>query len=92
MTEECFKNLALNQGVLSSIDSVSWKCFISGLDICDHGHDCQHICDANGDSYFCKCYEGYMLNADQKTCSRKNLNCTPALHIHLYSMYVCQLF
>lgn len=44
----------------------------SGSDPCAHGHDCQHICKNSNDSYICKCEVGYVLNADQKTCSRKN--------------------
>ncbi|KAM3871272.1 uncharacterized protein ACN63O_004514 [Diretmus argenteus] len=42
----------------------------AGLDTCDQGHDCQHICVNNGDSYICTCQVGYVLNSDQKTCSR----------------------
>ncbi|KAF3844604.1 hypothetical protein F7725_007767 [Dissostichus mawsoni] len=53
--------------------TVSSGSFFSGFDTCDQGHDCQHTCETNGDSYICKCREGYLLNADQKTCSRKNL-------------------
>uniref|UniRef100_A0A672HTD7 Matrilin 3b n=1 Tax=Salarias fasciatus TaxID=181472 RepID=A0A672HTD7_SALFA len=46
-------------------------CLFSDLDSCAQGHDCQHICVRNGDSYICRCYSGYALNSDQKTCSRK---------------------
>lgn len=49
-----------------------WKYLFSGSDACAQRHDCQHICINNGDSYNCKCQMGYVLNADQKTCSRKN--------------------
>lgn len=45
---------------------------VAGSDACAQGHDCQHICINNGVSYTCKCREGYVLNTDQKTCSRKN--------------------
>lgn len=45
--------------------------FLTGSDACARGHDCQHICVNNDDSYICKCQMGYVLNADQKTCSRK---------------------
>uniref|UniRef100_A0A3Q3DCX9 Matrilin 3b n=1 Tax=Hippocampus comes TaxID=109280 RepID=A0A3Q3DCX9_HIPCM len=44
---------------------------LCGQDACARGHDCQHICVNSGDSYVCKCGMGYVLNADQKTCSRK---------------------
>lgn len=54
-------------------------CLFSGSDLCARGHDCQHICEDNDDSYICKCQEGYRLNADQKTCSRKNLD----IYLHL---------
>lgn len=49
-----------------------WKYFFPGSDACAQGHTCQHICINNGDSYNCKCQMGYVLNADQKTCSRKD--------------------
>ncbi|XP_029983020.1 matrilin-3-like isoform X3 [Sphaeramia orbicularis] len=42
----------------------------NGLDVCAQGHDCQHICVNNGNSYNCKCRTGYVLNPDKKTCSR----------------------
>lgn len=35
------------------------------------GHDCQHLCVNNNASYYCKCRNGYILNADKKTCSLK---------------------
>ncbi|XP_036980919.1 matrilin-3-like isoform X11 [Acanthopagrus latus] len=42
----------------------------NGLDPCAQGHNCQHICVNNGNSYDCKCRTGYVLNTDKKTCSR----------------------
>lgn len=45
-----------------------------GADACSQGHDCQHICVNSGDSYMCQCQNGYVLNPDKKTCSRKNIN------------------
>ncbi|XP_014848240.1 PREDICTED: matrilin-3-like isoform X8 [Poecilia mexicana] len=44
----------------------------NGLDPCDQGHNCQHICVNSGDSYICKCHPGYILNPDKKTCSRSD--------------------
>ncbi|XP_028251837.1 matrilin-3-like [Parambassis ranga] len=41
-----------------------------GLGACAQGHNCQHICVNNGNSYTCKCNSGYVLNPDKKTCSR----------------------
>uniref|UniRef100_A0A4W6CBJ6 Matrilin 3b n=1 Tax=Lates calcarifer TaxID=8187 RepID=A0A4W6CBJ6_LATCA len=41
----------------------------NGLDACAQGHNCQHICVNNGNSYNCKCRLGYVLNPDKKTCS-----------------------
>lgn len=54
--------------------SQMWECLFSGSDTCVHGHDCQQICVSTDNSYICKCREGYVLNADKKTCSRKNLD------------------
>lgn len=32
-------------------------------------HHCDHFCINTPGSYLCKCKQGYILNADQKTCS-----------------------
>lgn len=59
---------------LKYFDHVSemWECLFPGSNACGQGHDCQQMCINNGDSYNCKCQDGYVLNADQKTCSRKD--------------------
>ncbi|XP_075964646.1 uncharacterized protein LOC142968589 [Anarhichas minor] len=44
----------------------------NGLESCDQGHNCHHICVNNGYSYDCKCRNGYVLNPDKKTCSRSD--------------------
>ncbi|XP_008397884.1 matrilin-3-like isoform X1 [Poecilia reticulata] len=66
----------------------------NGLEPCDQGHNCQHICVNSGDSYICKCRPGYILNPDKKTCSRADA-CTQGhdcQHICVNSRdsYVCQ--
>lgn len=43
-----------------------------GVDPCALGHECQHICIDTDDSYICRCRAGYVLNPDEKTCTRKN--------------------
>lgn len=44
----------------------------SGSATCDQGNNnCQHICVDDGLSRVCMCHDGYVLNADQATCSRK---------------------
>ncbi|XP_075315248.1 matrilin-3a isoform X1 [Odontesthes bonariensis] len=45
----------------------------TGLDPCAMGHDCEHICVNSNASYYCKCRIGYILNADKKTCSLKQV-------------------
>ncbi|KAM3595435.1 uncharacterized protein V6R79_023511 [Siganus canaliculatus] len=45
----------------------------NGWDACAQGHNCQHICVNNGNSYDCKCRTGYVLNPDKKTCSRSGV-------------------
>ncbi|KAI4887298.1 hypothetical protein NFI96_029584, partial [Prochilodus magdalenae] len=45
---------------------------IPGVDSCEMGHSCQHICVGNGTSYYCKCRPGYVLNVDKRTCSIAN--------------------
>ncbi|XP_061552580.1 matrilin-3-like isoform X2 [Phycodurus eques] len=44
----------------------------SGVDACARGHNCQHVCVNNGNSYSCQCWAGYVLNADKRTCSRQD--------------------
>ncbi|XP_060907877.1 matrilin-3a isoform X6 [Labrus mixtus] len=43
----------------------------TGLDPCAMGNDCQHICVNSNASYYCQCRDGFILNADKKTCSLK---------------------
>uniref|UniRef100_A0ABM5GPI9 Matrilin-3 isoform X2 n=1 Tax=Pogona vitticeps TaxID=103695 RepID=A0ABM5GPI9_9SAUR len=50
------------------------------VDACVHGnHDCEQICEANDRSWHCSCYEGYTLNLDERTCSRRE-PCAPGAH------------
>lgn len=64
---------------LDSTTPQSW--LILGVDPCAMGHDCEHTCVNSNASYYCKCRNGYILNADKKTCSlkRKNLRVTMIL-------------
>uniref|UniRef100_A0A8C9UYF0 Matrilin 3b n=1 Tax=Scleropages formosus TaxID=113540 RepID=A0A8C9UYF0_SCLFO len=57
-------------GVIEKLTS-KFRETLCGLDPCSLGHDCDHICVNNRSSYYCKCQEGYSLNEDGKTCSRK---------------------
>uniref|UniRef100_A0A3B4EQ38 Matrilin 3b n=1 Tax=Pundamilia nyererei TaxID=303518 RepID=A0A3B4EQ38_9CICH len=78
---------------------VSWFCFRVCFvelcsDTCPQGHDCQHICFSTGDSYMCKCKMGYILNPDQKTCSRldfcaKGHDCQH-ICVHSDDSYLCE--
>nr|XP_061798668.1 matrilin-3-like [Nerophis lumbriciformis] len=45
---------------------------LCGVDACSRGHNCQHICVSDGNSYNCQCWAGYVLNADKRTCSRQD--------------------
>ncbi|XP_039642651.1 matrilin-3b isoform X3 [Perca fluviatilis] len=56
-------------GVIEKLTS-KFRETLCGLDPCSQGHNCQHICVNNGNSYDCKCRKGYVLNPDKKTCSR----------------------
>ncbi|XP_036980918.1 matrilin-3-like isoform X10 [Acanthopagrus latus] len=56
-------------GVIEKLTS-KFRETLCGLDPCAQGHNCQHICVNNGNSYDCKCRTGYVLNTDKKTCSR----------------------
>ncbi|XP_061602903.1 matrilin-3a isoform X4 [Cololabis saira] len=45
----------------------------TGVDPCAMGHDCQHFCVNSNASYYCTCRKDYSLNADEKTCSLKQV-------------------
>uniref|UniRef100_A0A8C5B1H2 Matrilin-3 n=1 Tax=Gadus morhua TaxID=8049 RepID=A0A8C5B1H2_GADMO len=66
----------------------------TGSDPCSQGHSCQHICVNSGDSYTCKCREGYTLSTDRKTCSRSDVcaqgnNCQH-ICVNNGNSYTCQ--
>jgi hypothetical protein len=63
---------------INKITKTQWHIgtFLSpGADVCSQGNTCQHICVNKGDSYTCQCRMGFVLNADQRTCSRENMKC-----------------
>uniref|UniRef100_A0A3P9JV65 Matrilin 2 n=1 Tax=Oryzias latipes TaxID=8090 RepID=A0A3P9JV65_ORYLA len=44
------------------------KTVSSGVDVCQTlEHGCEHQCVANGSSYMCKCFEGFILAEDKRT-------------------------
>uniref|UniRef100_A0A3Q1FAI0 Matrilin 3a n=1 Tax=Acanthochromis polyacanthus TaxID=80966 RepID=A0A3Q1FAI0_9TELE len=59
-------------GVIEKLTS-KFRETLCGVDPCAMGHDCQHICVNSNASYYCKCRIGYILNADKKTCSVKQV-------------------
>ncbi|XP_053192681.1 matrilin-3a [Scomber japonicus] len=59
-------------GVIEKLTS-KFQETLCGLDPCAVGHDCEHICVNSNASYYCKCRNGYILNADKKTCSLKEV-------------------
>ncbi|XP_022593575.1 matrilin-3-like [Seriola dumerili] len=59
-------------GVIEKLTS-KFRETLCGLDPCAIGHDCEHICVNSNASYYCKCRNGYILNADKKTCSLKQV-------------------
>lgn len=69
-------DLVLSQGseIHAAVVHIFFSVSFSGLDACAQGNNtCQHICISDGDSFKCKCRVGFVLNADQKSCSRKNM-------------------
>ncbi|KAF3702953.1 Matrilin-3 Precursor [Channa argus] len=59
-------------GVIEKLTS-KFRETLCGLDPCAVGHDCEHFCVNSNSSYYCKCRNGYILNADKKTCSLKQV-------------------
>lgn len=44
----------------------------SDKDLCKSvSHGCEHVCVNSGDSYICKCHDGFLLREDGKTCRSK---------------------
>ncbi|XP_035175489.1 matrilin-2 isoform X13 [Oxyura jamaicensis] len=60
-------------------------------------HHCDHFCINTPGSYECRCKQGYILNADQKTCSTQDL-CAVEKHaceqicVNTPGSYVCQCY
>uniref|UniRef100_A0A8C4JJE7 Matrilin 2 n=1 Tax=Dromaius novaehollandiae TaxID=8790 RepID=A0A8C4JJE7_DRONO len=60
-------------------------------------HHCDHFCINTPGSYTCRCKQGYILNADQKTCSTQDL-CAVEKHaceqicVNTPGSYVCQCY
>ncbi|NWR57463.1 MATN2 protein, partial [Bucorvus abyssinicus] len=60
-------------------------------------HHCDHFCINTPGSYTCRCKQGYILNADQKTCSTQDL-CSVEKHaceqicVNTPGSYVCQCY
>ncbi|NWT65865.1 MATN2 protein, partial [Prunella himalayana] len=60
-------------------------------------HHCDHFCINTPGSYSCRCKQGYILNADQKTCSTQDL-CAVEKHaceqicVNTPGSYVCQCY
>ncbi|KAF7230709.1 matrilin-3-like [Nothobranchius furzeri] len=59
-------------GVIEKLTS-KFRETLCGVDPCAMGHDCEHICVNSNASFYCKCRNGYILNADKKTCSPKQV-------------------
>uniref|UniRef100_A0A3P9KZ20 Matrilin 3a n=1 Tax=Oryzias latipes TaxID=8090 RepID=A0A3P9KZ20_ORYLA len=60
-------------GVIEKLTS-KFRETLCGVDPCAMGHDCQHTCVSTNASYHCKCWNGYVLNPDKKTCSMKRVD------------------
>uniref|UniRef100_A0A8C5CL77 Matrilin-3 n=1 Tax=Gadus morhua TaxID=8049 RepID=A0A8C5CL77_GADMO len=58
-------------GVIEKLAS-KFRETLCGLDACSMGHNCQHTCVNSGNSFYCTCRVGYVLNMDKKTCSRSD--------------------
>ncbi|KAM8832529.1 matrilin-3a isoform 1-T2 [Spinachia spinachia] len=59
-------------GVIEKLTS-KFKETLCGPEPCAMGHDCEHICVNSNASHYCQCRNGYILNADKKSCSPKQL-------------------
>nr|XP_042121312.1 matrilin-2 isoform X3 [Peromyscus maniculatus bairdii] len=60
-------------------------------------HNCAHFCINTPGSYTCRCRQGYVLNADQKTCRIQDLCATEdhgceQLCVNVPGSFVCQCY
>lgn len=56
---------------------------IIGVDHCaENDHGCEQLCLNTDDSYVCQCSEGFVINEDLRTCSRKSSENMLALSPH----------
>ncbi|XP_036406034.1 matrilin-3-like [Megalops cyprinoides] len=58
-------------GVIEKLTS-KFRETLCGQDPCALGHDCQHVCVSSQGSYYCRCWDGFVLNEDKKTCSKQS--------------------
>ncbi|XP_077781469.1 matrilin-3 [Podarcis muralis] len=67
----------------------AWIRIYNSVDVCALGtHNCEQLCVSSDGSWHCECYEGYTLNPDKRTCSRKDSlmpllgreTCEPGIH------------
>ncbi|XP_075172350.1 LOW QUALITY PROTEIN: matrilin-2 [Anomaloglossus baeobatrachus] len=60
-------------------------------------HGCDHFCINTPGSYLCRCKQGYVLNADEKTCRTEDL-CATEKHgceqicVNTLGSYLCQCY
>ncbi|XP_050995194.1 matrilin-3a isoform X2 [Labeo rohita] len=45
----------------------------ASLDYCALGHECEHVCVNDDASYHCECHQGFVLQEDKKSCSKKKV-------------------
>ena len=45
------------------------------IDECMDPSSCHHLCTNNEGSFVCSCYDGYILNSDQRSCVCKLSGC-----------------
>ncbi|CAO2602551.1 Matn2 [Lemmus lemmus] len=65
--------LVANFSQIESLTSVFQNKFCT-VDYCASGnHGCEHECVNAESSYLCQCHEGFALNSDKKTCTRKDV-------------------
>ncbi|XP_005072712.1 matrilin-2 isoform X1 [Mesocricetus auratus] len=89
--------LVANFSQIESLTSVFQNklCTVHVCSVLDHG--CAHFCINTPGSYTCRCRQGYILNADQKTCRIQDLCATEdhgceQLCVNVPGSFVCQCY
>ena len=48
--------------------------FLLDANECENGNPCHHVCNNVSGSFQCDCFDGFVLSADNVTCTRMSIS------------------